>query len=133
MIRNRGAAIIIIVQEGKIALIKRIREEETYYVFPGGRIEEGETPEEATRREIFEELGVHIKVEHLIAKVEYKSTEYYFNADIIGGVFGSGKAEEFELKDRGIYIPLWLPIYELEKVNIKPYEVVGSIFNHYKK
>ncbi|AAS42462.1 MULTISPECIES: NUDIX hydrolase [Bacillus] len=131
MIRNRGAAIIV--QEGKIALIKRIREDETYYVFPGGGIEEGETPEEATRREIFEELGVHIKVEHLIAKVEYKSTEYYFNADIIGGVFGSGKAEEFEMKDRGIYIPLWLPIYELEKVNIKPYEVVGSIFNHYKK
>ena len=49
MIRNRGAAIIV--QEGKIALIKRIREEETYYVFPGGGIEEGETPEEATKRE----------------------------------------------------------------------------------
>lgn len=65
--------------------------------------------------------------------MEYKDTEYYFNARIIGGVFGSGKAEEFELKDRGSYIPLWLPIQELEEVNIKPYEVVGSIFNHYKK
>ncbi|HFK1498231.1 NUDIX domain-containing protein [Bacillus sp. BSL6] len=82
MTRNRGAAIIV--QEGKIALIKRIREDETYYVFPGGGIEEGETP------------------------------------------------EEFEMKDRGIYIPLWLPIYELEKVNIKPYEVVESILEHYK-
>ncbi|HFJ9439830.1 MULTISPECIES: NUDIX domain-containing protein [Bacillus] len=131
MIRNRGAAIIV--QEGKIALIKRIREGETYYVFPGGGIEEGETAEEATKREAYEELGVHIKVEHLIAKVEYRGTEYYFNARIIGGVFGSGKAEEFEIKDRGIYIPLWLPIHELEEVNIKPYEVVGSIFNHYKK
>ncbi|KXY06473.1 NUDIX hydrolase [Bacillus paranthracis] len=130
MTRNRGAAIIV--QKGKIALIKRIQEDETYYVFPGGGIEEGETPEEATKREIFEELGVHIKVEHLIAKVEYKGTEYYFNADIVGGVFGSGKAEEFEMKDRGIYIPLWLPIYELEKVNIKPYEVVESILEHYK-
>ncbi|MEG7967843.1 MULTISPECIES: NUDIX hydrolase [Bacillus cereus group] len=130
MTRNRGAAIIV--QEGKIALIKRIREDETYYVFPGGGIEEGETAEEATKREIYEELGVHIKVEHLIAKVEYKGTEYYFNADIVGGVFGSGKAEEFEMKDRGIYIPLWLPIYELEKVNIKPYEVVESILEHYK-
>ena len=68
MIRNRGAAIIV--QEGKIALIKRIREEETYYVFPGGGIEEGETPEEATKREVYEELGVHIQVEHLIAKVK---------------------------------------------------------------
>ncbi|MED2037490.1 NUDIX domain-containing protein [Bacillus wiedmannii] len=131
MIRNRGGAIIV--QEGEIALIKRIREGETYYVFPGGGIEEGETAEEATKREIYEELGVHIKVEHLIAKVEYKGTEYYFNAHIVGGVFGSGKAEEFEMKDRGSYIPLWLPIHELEKVNIKPYEVVGSICNHYKK
>ncbi|MGH0424327.1 MULTISPECIES: NUDIX hydrolase [Bacillus] len=131
MIRNRGGAIIV--QEGKIALIKRIREGETYYVFPGGGIEEGETAEEATKREIYEELGVHIKVEHLIAKVEYKGTEYYFNAHIIDGVFGSGKAEEFKLKDRGSYIPLWLPMHELEKVSIKPYEVVGSIFNHCKK
>lgn len=68
MIRNRGAAIIV--QEGKIDLIKRIREEEIYYVFPGGGIEEGETPEEATKREIYEELGLHIKVKHLIAKVK---------------------------------------------------------------
>ncbi|MDP1457899.1 NUDIX hydrolase [Bacillus wiedmannii] len=131
MIRNRGAAIIV--QEGKIGLIKRIREGEIYYVFPGGGIEEGETAEEATKREAYEELGVHIKVEHLIAKVEYKGTEYYFNAHIIDGVFGSGKAEEFKLKDRGSYIPLWLPMHELEKVSIKPYEVVGSICNHYKK
>lgn len=131
MIRNRGAAIIV--QEGKIALIKRIREGETYYVFPGGGIEEDETAEEATKREVYEELGVHIEVEQLIVKVEYKGTEYYFNARITDGVFGSGKAAEFELKDRGSYIPLWLPIHELEEVNIKPYEVVGSIFNHYKK
>ncbi|MGN4445117.1 NUDIX hydrolase [Bacillus cereus group sp. MYBK79-1] len=130
MIRNRGGAIIV--QEGKIALIKRIREGETYYVFPGGGIEEGETPEEATKREAYEELGVHIEVEHLIATVEYKGTEYYFNAHIIDGVFGSGKAEEFELKDRGSYIPLWMPIKKLENVNVKPYELVTSIFDHYK-
>ncbi|CUB54198.1 RNA pyrophosphohydrolase [Bacillus subtilis] len=130
MIRNRGVAIIV--QEGKIALIKRIRGGETYYVFPGGGIEEGETSEEATKREAYEELGVHIKVGNLIAKLEFKGTEYYFNAHIIGGVFGSGKAEEFELKGRGSYIPLWLPIHELEKVNIKPYEVVESILEHYK-
>lgn len=130
MIRHRGVAIIV--QEGKIALIKRIREGETYYVFPGGGIEEGETPKEATKREAYEELGVYIQVKHLIAKVKYKGTEYYYDACITDGVFGSGKGEEFKHTDRGSYIPLWMPINELENVNIRPYEVVERIFNYYK-
>ncbi|MEK4743545.1 MULTISPECIES: NUDIX hydrolase [unclassified Bacillus (in: firmicutes)] len=129
MRRNRGAAIII--QGGKIALIKRVREGELYFVFPGGGIEEGETPEEATKREVYEELGVHIQVEHRIAKVEYKGTEYYYTAHIIGGVFGSGKGEEFELKDRGSYIPLWMRVNELPNLNVKPYDVAKCVFDYY--
>ncbi|EEK77922.1 MutT/Nudix [Bacillus cereus R309803] len=119
-------------QAGKIALIKRIRENETYYVFPGGGIEEGETPEEATKREAYEELGIHIEVRGLIKKVKYKGTEYYYEAYITDGFFGNGKGEEFKRKDRGSYIPLWMPIKELENVNVKPYELVESIFDYYK-
>ncbi|PGM63296.1 DNA mismatch repair protein MutT [Bacillus cereus] len=129
MRRNRGAAIII--QEGKIALIKRVRESEMYFVFPGGGIEEGETPEEATKGEVYEELGIHIQVNNLIAKVEYKGTEYYYDAYVTGGVFGSGNGEEFELKDRGSYIPVWMPIKELLNINIKPYDVAKSVFDYY--
>ncbi|MBJ8007316.1 MULTISPECIES: NUDIX hydrolase [Bacillus cereus group] len=131
MRRNRGAAIIV--QDGKIALIKRVREGEVYFVFPGGGIEEGETPEEATKREVYEELGVHIQVEHLIAMVEYKGTEYYYNAHTTGGVFGSGKGDEFELKGRGSYTPLWMPINELLNVNIKPYDVAKNVFDYYRE
>ncbi|MGH0429487.1 NUDIX hydrolase [Bacillus hominis] len=130
MTRNRGAAIIV--QDGKIALIKRVREDEMYFVFPGGGIEEGETPEEATKREVYEELGVHIQMGHLIAKVEYKGTEYYYNAHITDGVFGSGKGEEFELKGRGSYIPIWMPINELPNLNIKPYDVGKNVFDYYR-
>ncbi|MED1557304.1 NUDIX hydrolase [Bacillus paramycoides] len=129
MRRNRGAAIIV--QDDKIALIKRVREDEVYFVFPGGGIEEGETPEEATKREVYEELGIHIQVKNLIAKVEYKRTEYYYDAYVTGGVFGSGNGEEFELKDRGSYIPVWMPIKELLNINIKPYDVAKSVFDYY--
>ncbi|MBJ8051063.1 DNA mismatch repair protein MutT [Bacillus cereus] len=82
---------------------------------------------------LYEELGVHIQVEHLITKVEYKGTGYYYNAQITDGVFGSGTGEEFELKDRGSYIPLWMPINELPNVNIKPYDVAQSVFDYYRE
>ncbi|RWS41762.1 NUDIX domain-containing protein [Bacillus mycoides] len=130
MTRNRGAAIIV--QDGKIALIKRVREGEVYFVFPGGGIEEGETSEEATKREVYEELGVRIQMGHLIATVEYNGTEYYYDAHIIDGIFGSGKGEEFELKGRGSYIPIWMPINELPNLNIKPYDVGKNVFDYYR-
>ncbi|WP_459500167.1 NUDIX hydrolase [Bacillus sp. C1] len=130
MIRNRGAALII--QKGQIALIKRIRNHEVYFVFPGGGIEENETPEEATIREVYEELGVHVKIQKLVTKYECKGTQYFYQARITSGVFGSGKAEEFAKCDRGQYIPTWILVKELLHVNIKPYKVAEMVDHYYK-
>lgn len=131
MIRNRGAALII--QEEKIALIKRIRNHEVYFVFPGGGIEEDETPEEATIREVYEELGVHIEIERLVTTDEYHGLQFFYKSRIMDGVFGGGKAEEFTKTDRGQYVPIWVPMEELLNLNIKPYKVAECIVHCYKK
>lgn len=49
--------------------------------FPGGKIEQNETPEEAIVREIKEELNVEIEVLNLLDKVEYDYPNFHLSMD----------------------------------------------------
>ena len=48
-----------------------------WWEFPGGKIEPGEEPEDALKREIREELATEIKVEDLLTKVEYDYPHFH--------------------------------------------------------
>ena len=108
--RNRGS--VVIIENNKVALIQRNRDGAVYYVFPGGGIEQGEAPEEGAKREALEELGVDVKIDECIAKVEFNGTQYFFAAEIIDGVFGTGQGEEYidQTRERGTYLPMWVEI-----------------------
>lgn len=49
--------------------------------FPGGKIEEGETPQDALKREIMEELDTEIKVGELIDTIEYDYPTFHLSMD----------------------------------------------------
>ena len=68
----------IIHQDGKILATQRgYGDFKGLWEFPGGKIEPGETPEEALRREIREELNIDISVEKHICTVEHDYPNFH--------------------------------------------------------
>lgn len=130
--RNRGSSVII--ENNKVALIKRVRAGQEYYVFPGGGIEHGESPEQATIRETFEELGVHVAIKGSLGIVNYNGVQYFFIAEIIGGVFGTGNGEEFgdECMNRGTYEPMCVELEQLSSLDVYPIEIAEKVSSLYR-
>ena len=83
--------------------------------FPGGKIELGESPEEALKREILEELETRINVERLLTTVDYDYPKFHLTMHcfICSIESGSLTLKEHEaarwLKLSDIYSVDWLP------------------------
>ena len=119
---------IVLIQDGKVALIERHRAGLDYFVFPGGGVDDGESLEQAAIREAMEELGIEVTIKQRVAEIQlgHKSRQVYFLVEHVAGQFGTGAGEEYtdadpNDPDEGIYIPIWMPIRQLPQYqNIHP-------------
>jgi 8-oxo-dGTP diphosphatase len=116
----RTRAGVVLIQDGRVALIERHRAGLDYFVFPGGGVDEGETYEQAAVREAMEELGIQVAIKQKVAEIQMasKSHQVYFLVEQTGGEFGTGTGEEYvdadpNDPDEGVYVPVWMPIAEL--------------------
>lgn len=70
----------VIMKEGKVFATQRgYGEFKDGWEFPGGKVEAGESPEEALRREIREELEVEVNVGDLIDTIEYDYPAFHLS------------------------------------------------------
>ena len=86
-----------------------------WWEFPGGKIEAGETPQDALKREIREELDTLVEVGNLIACVEYDYPEFHLSMDcfwctVLEGNLHLNEAEDARwLTKENLMSVKWLP------------------------
>ncbi len=123
---------LIILQHGRILLIRRRKDgAEPYWVFPGGGVEMGETPEQAAMREAREELGIEVEIlkpfqslTHVVRGSEM--TEQFYLAKVVGGTLGTGQGAEFLKADQS-YHPEWIALERLRELALHPQEIRDAV------
>ncbi len=109
----------IIVDDGKVLATQRgYGEFEGGWEFPGGKVEAGETPEQAIVREIREELNASIRVDDFLVQVEHDYPTFHLSMKcFICSLDGSG----FQLLEH--HAARWLDVANIDSVDWLPADI----------
>lgn len=117
--KNIEVVAAIIIRDGKVFASQRgYGEWKDWWEFPGGKIELGETPEGALKREIREELATEIEVGNLLTAVEYDYPEFHLTMHCYLCAIVGGHLSLIEHEDA-----CWLSEDELDSVKWLPADV----------
>lgn len=119
----------IIIKDGKILLMRRIKNGEEYYVLPGGSVEEGESVEDALKREIKEELSLNVLKYDPAFEIENKGVKeaYYLIMDFSGTLQLAGPEKE-KMNEQNQYYPEWFNLIKASELkNLMPREAVNKL------
>ena len=87
--------------------------------FPGGKVEQGESPEQAIIREIKEELGAEIKVTGFLTTVEHDYPTFHLSMDCFWAELKEGSSVELLEHEAA----KWLSVDSLDEVDWLPADI----------
>ncbi len=114
-------ACAIIIRDGKLLTLRRRKEGREYHVLPGGKIEKGETPEEACVREAQEETGLTVTLGRKVVTIRNlgRTEDYYLVADFAGTVRLGGPEAQRNCPEN-FYALEWLSPEALRAAKFQP-------------
>ncbi len=116
----------LVVHKNKILLTKRneseLKDAHLKWEFPGGKVDYGETPQEAVAREIEEETGVKVKVGRLLPYIHTVNWEYPWGTQhtIIFGFECKYVSEKKREQDHHVDSIAWVPLNEYLSLETLP-------------
>lgn len=109
----------VIMKEGKVFATQRgYGEFKDGWEFPGGKVEGGESPEDALRREIREELEVEVNVGDLIDTIEYDYPAFHLSMKCYACTIAGGSPHLLEHE-----AARWLSADQLDSVAWLPADI----------
>ncbi|MBX7255005.1 MAG: NUDIX domain-containing protein [Candidatus Hydrogenedentes bacterium] len=116
--RVRVAAVIV--EDGKLLMVRHVKGNESYWLLPGGGVDYGESLTEALERELVEEASVKIRVGDLVLANDSiapdrsrHTVNLYFEAEIVSGVIQRG------IDERVVEVR-FIPLDELSSIRVFP-------------
>jgi len=114
----------LVVRENKLLLIHRFKNGDEYWVIPGGGAEEGESLEDALKREVLEETGLKLVDHKLLGSDEGEEhIHYFYQCELTPGEPKIGGPELKDSSENNVYILEWILVKNIANLNIYPNSV----------
>jgi 8-oxo-dGTP pyrophosphatase MutT (NUDIX family) len=117
---------VVVIRNGHLALIERVRDARRFWVIPGGSIEPGESVSEAALREAQEELGATVLLGPLRIRVDHREEDgsiqrhWYFEAKVESNSIEMTGPEITYSAEKGSFKAVWLDLTSLDADAVIP-------------